>query len=103
MIGEASLYQSWRRLGLRILPHGGAHPLIMAIAAGLACGALMALSDAALFRSIIPSSQTALVTGYTTAARIAYFVPRAVVDEIEFRLLLMSAMILLLTLAAGKQ
>jgi hypothetical protein len=74
----------------------------MAVAAGLAFGAYMALADALLFRRIIPASQAALILGFSAIDRIAYFVPRAAIDELEFRLILMSALIWFLVAVAGR-
>ncbi|MER8749460.1 hypothetical protein NKH57_09295 [Mesorhizobium sp. M1050] len=94
--------QSWRRLGLRILP-GGAHPLVIAIGAGLAFGAYMALADAILFRDVTPAAQIALVAGSSALERIAHFARLAVLDELEFRLVAMSIIAWLLVSVAGKQ
>jgi hypothetical protein len=92
--------QAWRHLGLRILPHGAVRPLSIAIGTGLMFGAYMAVSDAVLFRSVIPVSQETLISSFSAIDRIAYFTPLAVIDELEFRLVVMSALAWLLT-AAG--
>jgi hypothetical protein len=92
---------SWQHLGLRMLPHGGAHPLTISTLAGLAFGIYMALADALIFRSVIPSSQVVLVSGLSAFGRIAYFIPLAVADELVFRLVLMSLLVWLFTAVAG--
>jgi hypothetical protein len=92
---------SWQHLGLRILPHGGAHPLGVAFGAGLLFGVYMALADALLFRSVIPASQAAMVSGLSVLERIAYLAPLAVMDELAFRLIVMSALVWILTVMAG--
>jgi len=97
------IVQSWQRLGLRILPHGGARPLGVAIAAGLVFGIAMALADALLFYSVIPESQTALVSRFSAIDRIGYFAPLAVADELIFRLVVMSLLVWALVSAAGQR
>jgi hypothetical protein len=84
-----------------VLPYGGNYPLIVALGSGLAFGAYMALADATMFRSIVPSSQTAFVAGSSALLRIAYFAPQALLDELEFRLIAMSALAWLLTALLG--
>ncbi|AZO53855.1 MULTISPECIES: CPBP family glutamic-type intramembrane protease [unclassified Mesorhizobium] len=63
----------------------------------------MALADATIFRSVVPASQTALVAGSSALLRIAIasFAPHAVVDELVFRLVAMSALAWLLTALLG--
>lgn len=53
----------------------------------------MALADAFMFRAVVPRGQTALVAATTALERIRDFAPRAVFDEILFRLLLMTALV----------
>jgi hypothetical protein len=60
----------------------------------------MALADAFLFRPIVPAAQTALVRSTSALDRIAAGVPLAVLDEIEFRWLLLSAVLWFVTPAA---
>lgn len=93
----------WTYLGLRILPHGGAHSLRIAIGAGLMFGIYMALADAMLFRSVIPASQVALVSGFSAVARIAFFAPLSVVEELLFRLVMMSSLVWFLTTIVGQR
>jgi hypothetical protein len=83
----------WRGLGLGVLPPGGIRALGVAAAIGLAFGIWMAAADAFLFRAAVPAGQTAFVATTSALDRIAYFAPRAVLDEILFRLLLLSALI----------
>src|SRR6266446_260315 len=96
-----TIAQRWHYLGLRILPHGGTRPLSLAIGVGLAFGVYMAMADALLFRSVIPAAQAALVSGFSALNRIAYFTPLAVLEEVESRLVLMSALVWILTVLAG--
>jgi hypothetical protein len=58
----------------------------------------MAVADAFLFRAVVPASQTTMVTATSAMQRIVLFAPLAMLDEIGFRLLLMSALAWLLTL-----
>jgi hypothetical protein len=57
----------------------------------------MAVVDAFIFRAVVPAAQTAMVGTTGALQRIALFAPLAVLDEIAFRLLLMSAFLWLLT------
>jgi hypothetical protein len=100
-----ALYRDERepRRGLRILPQGSMLPLGTAVAAGLVFGAYMALADALLFRDIIPVSQTALVSGFSALERIVGFAPLVLMDELEFRLVLVSALVWILGVIAGKR
>jgi hypothetical protein len=91
--------RAWNRLGLRVLPQDGLWPIVTAVMLGLAFGAYMAVADAFLFRAVVPASQTMMVDEANAVQRIALFVPLAVLDEIEFRLLLMSAVVWLLTIS----
>jgi hypothetical protein len=92
-----TVVQPYHRLGLTIRPHGAKHPVIVAAGVGLAVGAYMALADATIFRSVIPPSQTALLAGTTAAERIIAFLPFAVLDELVFRLVLMTALVWIFT------
>lgn len=93
---------SWRDMGLRFLPHGGRRPILVGLAAGLVFGAYMAIADALLFQSVIPPSQQAMISSLPALRRIFFFTPLAVVDEVVYRLVLMSAVVWLLTLIVGK-
>jgi hypothetical protein len=62
----------------------------------------MALADGFVFRSVIPLSQIEMVSRLTAVQRIAFFAPRAVLDELIFRLILTSATAWLLVLVVGK-
>jgi hypothetical protein len=92
---------SWRHLGLRILPQGADRPVSIAIGAGLLFGIYMGLADALLFRSIIPASQSALIWRFSDIDRIAYFTPLVLLEELEFRLVLMSALVWILAATVG--
>src|SRR4051812_38892840 len=51
----------------------------------------MALSDVLFYHSVIPPSQTALLALDSAVQRMAIFVPLAALDELVFRLIMMSA------------
>jgi Type II CAAX prenyl endopeptidase Rce1-like len=89
--------REWDYLGLKILPQRGVGSIAIAVVFGLAFGAYLASADAFIFRAFIPAWQTEMVTGTSSVRRIAFFAPLAVLDEIEFRLLLMSTLVWLLT------
>jgi CAAX prenyl protease-like protein len=98
----SAVARAWDGLGLRILPRNGPFALGIAVASGLAFGIYMALADAFLFRAVMPRGLAAMVEVTVAAERILFFSLFAVRDEIEFRLLLMSALAWLLTGAAGR-
>src|SRR4051812_26589325 len=90
------------RLGLRILP-ADLRSVLIATAAGLAFGAYMAGADALLFRSVVPPAQSALVAATSAIERIALFALPAIVDELEFRLVVMTALVWLFVTVAGRR
>jgi hypothetical protein len=67
--------------------------LILAVVAGLGFGAYMALADTLVFRGAVPGSQAALVATSSVLQRIAFFARGAVIDELEFQLVLMTALV----------
>ena len=93
----ALMLAPWHRLGLHILPQEGAWPLAVAAGIGLVFGVWMALADAFLFRPIVPAAQTTFVRATSALDRIATGVPLAVLDEIEFRWLLLSTVLWFVT------
>lgn len=86
---------------LRILPHGP-KSLVIGASAGLLFGAYMALADATVFRSVIPAAQTAMVLSQSALERIETYIPYAIIDELVFRLVLMSVTVWLLERIAGE-
>lgn len=88
---------------LSLAPRNGLRSIVIAICVGLGFGIYMACADALLFRDVIPASQIAMVSGMTAVQRIATFGPLAVLEEIEFRLVVMSLLVWVLTTFAGRQ
>jgi len=70
--------------------------LAVAIGAGLLFGAFMAISDAYLFRAAVPASLQKLISHSTVVERIAYFTKAVLIDELVFRLVLMTVIVWLL-------
>jgi hypothetical protein len=93
--------RSIRITRLRILPTKGVFSLAFAIGVGLLFGAFMAISDAYLFQAAVPTSQQELISSSTAAQRIVYFARGAIIDELEFRLILKTAMVWLLATFFG--
>ena len=89
--------RAWDRLGLRIFPQAGIRGIATAVLIGLAFGTYMGSADVFVFRAVVPASQRAVVATTSAIQRIAFFAPLALLDEIAFRLLLMSALVWLLT------
>jgi hypothetical protein len=56
----------------------------MAVVIGLGFGAYMALGDALLFRSVIPTMQTAAITDLSIVQRLGWFLPVALFDELFY-------------------
>ncbi|RUZ81168.1 hypothetical protein EN943_01765 [Mesorhizobium sp. M7A.F.Ca.US.006.01.1.1] len=77
--------------------------MTIALGSGLAFGTYMALADALLFRSAIPEWQTKVVAGISTVERIAFFAPKAIFDELKFRLIAVSVLVWILTTMAGRR
>jgi hypothetical protein len=88
-------------LGLAVQPKNGFRSLVLAVATGLGFGTYMALSDATVFRSVVPESQTALIAASSVLQRLGIFAQGVVVEEVLFRLIIMSAVVWLLTTIAG--
>jgi hypothetical protein len=80
------------RIGLDVRPHGGAHPVLRGIGIGLAFGVYAALADRIVFRGHVPPLQVASIAGVPAWQRIAVFVPLALVDELVYRLCLVSVL-----------
>ena len=63
----------------------------------------MAAADALVFRSVIPAAQAELISSFSVVERIVYFVPMAAIDELEFRLIVMSAVAWVFVAVAGSR
>ena len=74
-------------LGLQLGLRRGPRSLLIAAGCGLGFGVYMALADATVFRSAVPEVQHVLLTQFTLAQRLARFVPGALFDEVEYRLI----------------
>jgi hypothetical protein len=85
-------------IGLRC----GLRSAVIAVVAGLLFGAYMVAADALVFHAVIPGSQAELLL-VPAAQRIVYFARGALIDELEFRLVLMTALVWLFVTLAGSQ
>ncbi len=88
-------------LGFGILPRQGLRSLAIALIAGLAFGLWMALADAALFAGAVPDVQRLMVAQMSTSERIMWFARGALVDEMIFRLIALTALAWCLALMSG--
>lgn len=88
-----------RDLGLSLTLSEGARSLVVAVAAGLAFGAWMALADATLFRSAVPHVQHWMVAHLTAPQRIAFGWRGALYDEMVLRLGVVTALVWLARVA----
>jgi hypothetical protein len=70
-------------------PSGDAYTVLVA-AAGVAIAVL--LLDAVFFRPILPNDYVAAITELSPSQRLLYYVPRALAEEILYRLGVMSAL-----------
>ncbi|TGT72895.1 CPBP family intramembrane metalloprotease [bacterium M00.F.Ca.ET.159.01.1.1] len=96
-----SVIAAWRSLGFRIVPHTVA-ALGIATAAGATFACYMAAADFLVFRDVIPASMTSQLAHASALQRIAIFTPLAVIEDIVFRLLLLSIVAWALVSIAGK-
>jgi len=90
-----------RRIGLEIAPHGAGRPALRGTMIGMLFGVYIALADGIVFRAHLPAGQVASVTALPAWERIAVFVPLVVVDELVYRLCLVS--LLAWVLGAGRR
>lgn len=74
------------RLGLSLTLRHGLRSLAIAVAAGMAFGAWMALADATFFRGAVPDVQHWMVAHLTAPQRIALAWRGALFDEVVLRL-----------------
>src|SRR5438046_673208 len=70
-----------------------AKPLVLPAGIGLMVGASMAILDLTLFRHALPDGLFRLIDSQTFTQRLATFMPLAVLDELIYRLLLLSAVV----------
>ncbi|MCW1403487.1 hypothetical protein OKA06_14630 [Novosphingobium sp. MW5] len=70
-----------------LLPRRSLRSLGIAVGAGLAFGAWMALADASIFASVVPQVQHDMVAEAGPLARIAWFARGALFDEVQLRLI----------------
>ena len=78
-------------LGFALLPRRGWRSLALAAGLGLAFGAYMALADSLVFSSVIPEVQRAMRVQMPLGERLEFFARGSLADEIEFRLLALTA------------
>ncbi|RAZ71384.1 CPBP family glutamic-type intramembrane protease [Mesorhizobium atlanticum] len=94
--------ESWRRLGLRILPPTWPS-LVIAVCAGLTLGAYRAIADVTIFAGAIGEMELQTISKIPALARILIFIPACITDELIFRLVVVSTIAWLLTLATGER
>ena len=83
------------RLGdlcFRLLPRNGWRSLALALGLGLAFGAYMALADHFVFASAVPAVQRILLAQNSLSERLAFFARGALLDELEYRLIALTAL-----------
>jgi hypothetical protein len=78
------------RVGLGLAPHGSRHPILLALALGIAVGAAYALADGMLFRTLLPAVQIEAIKTVPAWQRMAGFMSLALVDDMVYRLFLVS-------------
>ncbi len=88
MIGPAEVGHG---LGFALRPRLGLGSLVLALGAGLAFGLYMALADATVFAGVVPEVQRQMVAQMATTERIAFFARGALVDELLYRLIGLTA------------
>jgi len=82
-------------LGLTLTARDGLHSLAIAIAAGLAFGAWMALADASFLGGAVPAVQHEMVARLSTLQRIAFAWRGALFDEVVLRLMVLTGLVAL--------
>lgn len=89
------------RLGFRLVAHGARRPLLIGVAAAAGVALWVALLDGVLFRSTLPHSYIAFISR-PLGWRLGYFMPRAYLENILYRLFAFSLLAgLLLPLVPG--
>ncbi|MGH6787741.1 MAG: CPBP family glutamic-type intramembrane protease [Novosphingobium sp.] len=99
MIGRFS--RLWTRTGLRIVPRDGRAAIRDAIAAVVGVTLFVVALDALLFRPHLASGYVTFYTG-PLLPRVWVVSMMAAIEEIEFRLLLMTGLAILVALARGR-
>ena len=78
-------------LGFALLPRSGWRSLELAAGLGLAFGAFMAVADHFVFAGDIPAVQRVMLDQNPLAGRLLFFVRGALLDELEYRLIALTA------------
>ena len=78
-------------LGFALRPRHGWRSLVLAAGLGLAFGAYMAMADLTVFSGIIPPVQTTMLAQNSLAERLLFFARGALLDELEYRLIALTA------------
>ncbi len=78
-------------LGFALLPRNGWRSLALAAGLGLAFGAYMAVADLTVFSGTIPPVQRAMLAPNSLAERLLFFTRGALLDELEYRLIALTA------------
>lgn len=73
-------------LHLTIGVRHGARSALQALAVGIGVGLAMLAADAVLFQAYVPAAQRDAFAGVSYAARLGWFIPRALLDEAVLRL-----------------
>ena len=102
-MARAGRLLSLREIGLTLPLRHGNRSALVALACGLAFGVWMALADATVFRAAVPEVQHVLVMQMTLVQRLARFVPGALLDEVEYRLIALTAICWLLAGLTGRR
>ena len=79
-------------LGFALLPRRGWRSLALALGLGLVFGAYMALADSTVVASAVPASQHTMLAQNTLGERLLFFARGALVDEVAYRLIAMTAL-----------
>jgi hypothetical protein len=87
---------------LSIKPIGLRQPLLTATLCGAAMAAYLLFIDAVAFRSALPASYIAFMTGVDLPTRLLYFAYRSTYEAVVYQLLIGSALVWLLGLAWRK-
>ena len=103
MAGAGALLRPLARPGLVLTLSDGWRSLAVALAAGLAVGLVISLSDVILFHPVIPAVQRAASHDWPLIDRIVSFGIGAVLDELVLRLVGLSLILTLLVAWRGKR
>jgi len=78
-------------LGFSLLPRRGWRSLVLAAGLGLAFGLWMAMADHYLFAGAVPAVQRITLAQNALSERLIYYARGAVLDELEYRLIALTA------------